>query len=166
MKKKSPILIVIILVIIAAVFAFLFVKKMNMEKGIKLAIDETWNELKNESALPDYMKMIDAKTSYEIVKIEKEENNLVVHVTVEGIDLGDKLSKVDPVEYAKFETEEEINDFLLECIEASSIFELDTVLYARKDEAGYRILYTEEFVDAMNGKVYSYTENVMMNLGK
>lgn len=123
------------------------------------AVLEVWNQTATEDT-PAYLQAIDRRTEFVLEKIEKG-NPYVLTVTVYGVDLGGKLRETDPAAMSGLESEQAINDYLTGLVEQSGETEVQTILYAWPEGDGYRIQFSDTFIDAMSGMVYSYFQDMI-----
>ena len=70
---------------------------------------------------------------------------------------------VRQVRRLQFEDIDELNDFLCTKIDNATNCNTKTEIYATKIDGKYNISFSDEFVDAMSGKIYSYSSNVLMD---
>lgn len=162
MKKKrgQGLLFAVIAIIGAALIAgeVWFFYGMFQKKQITRAVDRAWAQAVSPDD-PPYLRAIDERSHYEIEKIKKGEVYEIT-VTVRGVDLGGRLREISLEDFPKTEDEDEINDYLLDLIEEADETEVTTVLYALPEGEGYSIQFSDTFVDAMSGMVYSYTREL------
>lgn len=116
------------------------------------AIEEAWNRDLDED-MPRYLQYIDEHSDFRIEAIEKGEP-WVITVTVTGVDLAGELK---PRNFAKYDDPKDIDDYLLSLAKKADPLERTAIIYAWQSEDGYRIQFSEAFIDAMTGGVYSYT---------
>ena len=155
-KSKSMLLVVTVLVLILAVVAILwFVNQPTTEDDIRDAVAVAWNGAISEDD-PAYLKEISKRSSYEITDVE-EGDFCTVHVMVTGIDMGIELDQIPMEDFPKDEAA--INEYLVEIIGRCPQVETETVIYASYVDGKYQITFSDTFVDAMSGKIYSYYMN-------
>ena len=85
----------------------------------------------------------------------------VLTVTVYGVDLGGKLRETDPAQFPNTDDEQVLNDYLLKLLEESEYTEVQTFLYAWPEDDGYRIQFSDTFVDAMTGMLMTYAREMV-----
>lgn len=158
-KKRKNILIVLVCIVLALGTGVFFFGKKFVEKKIIKTIEMTWNNSETEDE-PEFLKEITKKSSYEIVSIE-DGDIYTVNVVVKGIDVGEKLKNLTYEDFAKVESEKEWDGYMREIIEACEIIETPAAIYAEKTKDGYEISFTDTFVDAMSGKIYSYYMDIV-----
>ncbi len=132
------------------------------EDDIKNAIDAAWGNTDTDDA-PAYLQEITRLSTYEIISIE-EDGWCTINVVVKGIDLGSKLKELSPEDYPQTEDEDVLNDYFLEIIKTCEIVETPAEIYAEPSSEGYEITFSDTFVDAMSGKVYSYYMGVLEDM--
>ena len=145
-------------VILCALVGMLISRYM-FKQTIKEAIDEEWR-LSEQEDIPEYMKEIDRKSSYRIVKIDKG-NICKVQVVVQGVDLANEMRKIPIQDLPKMADEQEINTYVIGLIEKSEMVETEANIYVEKNPKGYDVTFSDVFVDAMSGKLYTYSIEVM-----
>ena len=119
------------------------------------AIEEAWNR-DDTRKIPEYLEYLDEHSSFEIDSVIKGDGPWQVTVTVHGLDLADELERRDPKKFAPDEDPDEIDEYILSLAKKADPMERTTVIYAWPEEDGYRIRFSETFIDAMTGGVYSY----------
>ncbi len=120
----------------------------------RAAIEEAWNR-SDAGDLPEYLRYIETFSEFEVEKVETGDP-VIITVTVRGIDLGGELKKMDPAGYFGATDEASMNDYLMDLVKIARPTEVTTIVYAWPQEDGYRIEFSETFVDAMSGMVWSY----------
>lgn len=160
MKKKTIICIIglLIFLTVCTLLTVRFFKLKQLEK-INAAVFEAWKNTRTEDS-PAYLDAIDWETMYRIDDYEKG-NPGVITVTVTGVDLGAELRKVDPAIFTSDTSDEEINEYLISLVKQAEKTKVTTYLYAWQETDGIRIEFSESFVDAMSGKVYSYAKDIL-----
>lgn len=126
-------------------------------------IDTAWMSAISENQ-PEYLTKIDERSSYTIKKIEKDDKEYTISVEVDAPDLGGQLSKLDFEDLPQTKDIEELNAFLCTQIDCSSNIKTDTEIYATELDGVYKITFSDEFVDAMSGNIYSYSNNVLIDM--
>lgn len=156
-KKVKRILLITAVIIVLAVSAvgfWIYTNNASFEKDIKNSIDSAWKEADTDDA-PAFLQEITRLSSYEIISIE-EGDIYTINVVVRGIDLGSHLKELSYEDFPQADDEGALNDYLLGIIENCEIIETATVIYAEPSVEGYEISFSDAFVDAMSGKIYSY----------
>lgn len=155
-KKAKRIFLVVSVIILVIIIAGLWMHFSNafFERDIKNSIDSAWSEVNTDDA-PAFLKEITRLSSYEITSIE-EGDTYTISVIVKGIDLGSELKRLSYEDFPKPDNEDVLNDYLLAIIEKCKIIETVAVIYAESSAEGYKISFSDTFVDAMSGKIYSY----------
>jgi len=125
------------------------------ERRISRAIDAAWSQ-GTAADMPDYLRAIDDQSEYEIQKIEKG-NPMVITTVVRGIDLGSVLKDQALSDFPANQEEAVLNSYLLSLIDSAPPTRVSALIYAWEEGDGYRIQFSETFVDAMSGGVYTYT---------
>lgn len=161
MNRKVRVLLAVLALLAAAVCAFCAWRLYQdaQKEAMYQAVREVWNR-SNTADMPAYLDAIDRQTDFVLEKIEKGDP-YVLTVTVYGVDLGGRLKQIDPAEFPNTEDEWVLNDYLITLVEESEDTEVQTIIYAWPEGDGYRIQFSETFVDAMSGRVYSYLQDLM-----
>lgn len=161
-KKKAVIAgIIVIVIMVVGIFLLMSNKKLN-EGAIKRVILNDWNTLTEDDKTPVYIARIDELTEFEIIEMKYRDNIYDVLVNVEGIDLGEQLSKIDIDKFPVTVDEDELNTFLIEVISKSPKIKTKAKIQIEvinNDE--YQVRYSEEFVDSMSGFIYTYSKNMV-----
>lgn len=144
----------IVLAISIAVGLWIYFINASFKKEIKNSIEVAWSEVDTDDA-PAFLQKIALLSAYEIKSIEKGDT-CTIHVVVRGVDLGNELKELSYEDFPQTKDEDVLNDYLLEIIEKCKYIETTTVIYAEPATDGYKIYFSDAFVDAMSGKVYSY----------
>ena len=129
-------------------------QESSYEEDIKNSIISTWGEAITGDS-PLFLQEITRLSSYEITNIT-EDDIYIINVVVSGIDLGSKLKELPYEDFPPADDEDTINDYLLNIIKSCEITKTTTVIYAKPLADGYEISFSDTFVDAMSGKIYSY----------
>ena len=155
-KKLLPVILVMLIVAAAVFFAWRYYGT-NQKETLYKAINQAWQQANDENT-PEYLEYIDKHSKFRITSIEQGEP-LVLSVTVRGVDLAGELRKIDPLTFSWDMDEEDLNDYLISLVKQAGSTEVTTILYAWPEENGaYRIQFSETFIDAMSGMVYSYAQ--------
>lgn len=155
-RTKKIVLAICAMIVLATITVgvWLFVDNISFKEGIKKSIEAAWSEA-DKNDVPPFLQEITRRSSYEIISVEKGDT-CTVDVVVKGVDLGSELKAISYEELPQSEEETAINDFLLDIIENCEIVETPAVIYAKPSGESYEIVFTDTFVDAMSGKIYSY----------
>lgn len=156
-KPRYTIIISAVVILVAAIVVgiWIYSNRISPEEKISEAIAAAWDEATANDD-PNYLQEIEKVSSYEIIELEKGDY-YTVHVAVTGIDLGTELENLTQEDLP--EDEEGINALLVELISRCPQVETTTVIYAEPTEDGFDISFSDTFVDAMSGKIYSYYMN-------
>lgn len=152
MSKRFFLVLLAVAVAVSAAVGFWFFGQPSTEEQIAEAIEQTWNEAVGKDE-PAYLQEIGKRSSYEIISMEGE-NEYIIHTVVSGIDMSGELDSMSMDDIPQDEAE--INALLIEMIGRCPQVETEAQIYARKTEDGYQISFSDTFVDAMSGKIYSY----------
>ena len=154
LKKWLP---AALIAIVIAILAFLGwrVYHAHMEQTLHQAIADAWNKDWSED-MPAYLQYIDLQSDFEIDDIERGDP-WVLTVTVCGLDVGGELNKQDPMLFSEDATETEMDQYLLSLAKQAELTYKTAKIYAWPEDGSYRIQFSETFIDAMTGGVYSYT---------
>ena len=156
-KKSKKMLLIVSMIIVLAVIAvglWMYFNNASVEEDIKNSIDYAWNKADIDDA-PAFLQEITRLSSYEITSIE-EGDTYTINVVVRGIDMGSHLKELSYEDFPQADDEDALNDYLLGIIENCEIIETIAVIYAEPSAEGYEISFSDTFVDAMSGKIYSY----------
>ncbi len=161
MKKKTVIWIAVfvLLAVICGMLAWrmFYLKRMeNLSRCISTAWGETY-----EDDMPEYLKALAWESLYQLDGYEKGDP-WVLTVTVMGVDLAAELRKADLSIFTADSTEREIDAFLVSLVKQAAPTRITTYLYAWPENDGFRIEFSETFIDAMSGKVYSYAKEALL----
>ena len=161
MKKKAVIWIIAI-VVLALVCGFLVYGLWGMKQKEKLneSISQAWSKA-NDDDQPAYLDALAQESTYMLEDFQRG-NPWVLTVTVHGVDLGGALKKADLSAFTADSTEKDINDFLILLIKQAAPTKITTRIYAWPEEDGFRIEFSETFIDAMSGNVYSYAKEALL----
>ena len=154
-KQKKNIVLAVIGIIIVAIALILFgIYRNNVptEEDFLRAIDDAWNNASDPDD-PDYLLAIERVSMYEIINIESGDY-YTIHVEVTGIDIGHELNQINPNDYPQDETA--INAYLIELVKKCPKVETKCTIYATVVDDVIQITFSDTFVDAMTGKIYSY----------
>lgn len=155
MNKRTIILLTSILAAASVIVACLFLGRPTTEEQIAAAIELAWSEALRSDE-PAYLQEISRRSSYEIIGME-EGNGYIIHAIVTGIDMSAELDGM-PMEGLP-QDEEGINTLLIDMVNRSPQIETETIIYAEKVAEGFQITFSDTFVDAMSGRIYSYYSN-------
>lgn len=153
MSKRVIVPIVAIIVVAVTAVGIWFFSQPSEQELITVAIDLAWSDATREDD-PDYLKEIGKRSSYKVVSVTEENGLFVVDVLVAGVEMSAELEQLQQEDFPQ--DEQAINKYLAEVIERCPIVETETVVYATPSEDGYQITFSDDFVDAMSGKIYSY----------
>ena len=165
MKKAKKLLPPILALLILAVIVFFAwrVYSAYQKDTLYKAINQAWQQA-NDKDTPEYLKYLDKHSKFKITSIEEGEP-LVLNVTVRGVDVAGELRKIDSLAFDLDMDEEELNDYLISLAKQAGSTEVSTIIYAWPEENGtYRIQFSETFIDAMSGMVYSYVQELINEL--
>ena len=153
-KKRGVIIGITISLTVFALFlgALFWMNKDSVGKDIQSAIDSAWSETDTDDS-PAFLQEITRISSYEITDIEQGEI-YTVHVRVKGIDLGKQLKNVAFDEFPQ--EEDALNEYLIEIIQKCASVETEANIYVEMTEARNKVTFSDTFIDAMSGKIYSY----------
>lgn len=162
MKKKTVVLIIALLVV-ALFCGFLAYRLWDVKQKEKLiqCVTEAWSKTYDDDQ-PAYLEALAWETLYTLDGYEKG-NPWILHMTVMGVDLGKELKNADLSMFTQDSTEKEINDFLVSLIKKAEATKITTYIYAWPEGDSFRIEFSETFIDAMSGKVYSYAKEALLD---
>lgn len=156
MSRKIKILLALLALIGAAACAFLAwrVYDISQKETVHRIIAEAWDRSGSED-MPEYLTYIDLYSDFGIEKIEKGDP-WVVTVRVMGVDLGAELKKEDLSAFSAGTEEWEMDVWLVELVKRADLVWVDCIVYLYPEDEGYRVRFSETFVDAMSGMLLTY----------
>jgi len=157
--ERKRIKLVISVLLLTVMMTMAGCNRNTTEEAIRAAVTAQWEQSVSGEA-PDYLEAVARRSSFEIVSIEEEEL-YTVNVLVKGIDLGEALKNIDADEFPQTHDEAVLNAYLMTLIEDCPRVDTQAVIYAQAQGDGYRIYFSETFVDAMSGKIYAYSRDVL-----
>lgn len=163
--RRTVVVVLIVSIIIISLLSLAVVKHceaIRIEENIFNAINAEWSKVITADA-PAYLNAINEVSSYDIISIEEGEV-YTIKVVVDSVDLGTKLKEAPLEAFPKTQDETAINKYLLDLIDDCKRLETTTEIYAAPENSGYTIYFSDEFVDAMSGGVYSYTQDLIRDL--
>ncbi len=168
MSSKKIILFSAILVVLIAsvVTAIIIISSNSGEKPSEElinAVQTTWKSAKSDEQ-PKYLTKIDSLSSYKLKSVEKEDGQQVITAVVTSPDLKTQLSKIEYKDLPQTEDTEAINNFLCEQIEKADVIKTEATVYAVETNGEYKISFSEEFVNAMTGNLYSYSQTALTDI--
>ena len=160
-KKIIVIVLISVVILTAIVCAIIAISNKRITQQITSEIDKTWNTVATENAQPQYLKQLNELSKYTINSIDKEDSMYVIKVTVTAPDVESQLKNIDYAEVTGSETQ--IDEFLCEQVKMSQLVNTETYIYVYKTDDGYKVSFSDEFVNAMSGKMYTYSQNVYVD---
>lgn len=157
MRRRKTALICVLLILMAAALGILgwriwvTVEKQKLHQ----AIMDVWNADTPED-MPEYLQYLDRVSRFQIDSIDKGEP-WVITVTVKSPDLAAELQKEDPWQYYGEADAEAMDEYMLALARTARLTEQTATIYVWPESDGYRVQFTETFVDAMTGGIYGYT---------
>ena len=127
-------------------------------------INKKWNEVVNIENQPRYLTELNRLSQYTVNSVKKVDDVYVVKVTVSAPDLGSIMKTFDYSNLPSTENTDEINSFLCEQLKFAEIIKTETYIHAYKIDDTYQILFSDEFVDAMCGKLYTYAQSSFVDM--
>lgn len=165
-KRNIPILagVLIFFAVITAILVLtLGVNGKKPDAKLTSAVDAAWDNAKTENQ-PEFLTKIDELSSFKLTKVQKEDGRYIIKATVTAPDLSEKLSKLEQSELPQNNNPEELNKFLCKQLEDTKIKNTDSIIYAFIENGEYHITFSEEFVDAMSGNLYSFSKKAYMEI--
>ena len=163
--RRNKVFLTVILIIIAATLLGLLGWRLWVtvtRQNLHQAIVDVWNEDSSED-MPEYLQYLDRVARFQIEHIEKGEP-WVVTVTVKCPDLAAELQKEDPWQYYGEADMDAMDEYMLAVAKSAKIAERTATVYVWPEEDGYRVRFTETFVDAMTGGIYGYTMTLIEDI--
>lgn len=158
-RKKFLIVAIPLFVVIISIIISCLVLNTKLKQELTVAIDSTWNSSKSDEQ-PNYLSKIDELSSYKINSTKKNDDGYIITVTVTAPDLSTKLSQLDHSDLPQKNNKQEIDRFLQKQVEGAEIKDTEAIIYAHKINDEYYITFSDEFADAMSGKLYSYSKKI------
>ncbi len=161
--KHKTLLIAIAIVALIVLFILLF-NGIKTKKEISTAINNTWNEIVNIENQPQYLMELNDLSQYTVKSVKKVDGVYVVKATVSAPDLGAIMKTFDYNKLPNTENADEINSFLCEQLKTAEIVKTKAYIHAYKVDDTYQISFSDEFVDAMCGKLYTYAQSSFVDM--
>lgn len=164
-KKRRSVLIVLLAVLLPAVLSGLLIWQVYRAQRIEIAqqvIRTAWERSLSEDQ-PEYLQHIEMYSDFSVEKVEKG-NPWVVTVRVQGVDLAGQMQNVDPAKFSADTMPEELDQYLVSQVKKSRTVDVECFVYLYKEGDGFRVQFTETFVDAMSGMVLSYARETVQEV--
>ena len=164
-KKRRSVLIVLLAVLLPAVLSGLLIWRVSRAQRIEIAqqvIRTAWERSLSEDQ-PEYLQHIEMYSDFSVEKVEKG-NPWVVTVRVQGVDLAGQVQKLDPDKFSADILPEELDQYLVSQVKKARTVDVECFVYLYKDGDGFRVKFTETFVDAMSGMVLSYARETVQEV--
>ena len=159
-KKNRKILIVAFCsLLILSLVAGVGIRRQVFERNIRNAIDKAWKDGSTDD-VPVFLQEIDKKSAYEIVSIVKGDI-YTINVVVKGIDLRREMNSRLFEDFLSLMDDDVWDNYICELIEKCEYVETETIIYVTPLENEYNVFFSDTFVDAMSGKIYSYCMDVI-----
>ena len=170
LKKQS---VCILLIILSFLFIscssadLLITQKQDSDKKKVLTFDDACRIVNDnwktstavDGEMPEFLVHIDSIAEFEILSMTTKDDSLLLQAKVSAPDVGASLSQIDL--FSLDPNSVDIDALLKNAVVNSSIktevYEIE-IIY-ENDE--YKVLYSEEFVDAMHGWIISYSQNAL-----
>ena len=164
MSRKKRIILAVVAIVAAALCGILAwrVYQVNRLETVHRVIREAWDREQPED-MPEYLQYLDMYSDFSIEKIEKGDP-WVVTVRVRGVDLAEQLRNTDPELFDGDTPEWKLDQYLKELVIRADIVYVDCFVYLFPEEEGYRVRFTETFVDAMSGMTLTYAREMVEDL--
>ena len=138
------------------------VYQVNRLETVHRVIQEAWDRGQPED-MPDYLQYLDMYSNFSIEKIEKGDP-WVITVRVQGVDLAEQLRNTDPALFAGDTAEWKLDQYLTDLVIRADLVYVDCFVYLFPEEEGFRVRFTETFVDAMSGMTLTYAREMVEEL--
>ena len=160
MKRSIKILLAILILIVVAFGIFLAwrVYEINRLESIHRVIQEAWDRSKSDD-MPEYLQYIDLYSDFGLEKIEKGDP-WVITLQVWGVDLAQQMRNMDPARFSAGTEERKLDDYLVSLVKKADVTCVECIVYMYPEEDGFRVQFTETFVDAMSGMVLTYAREM------
>lgn len=162
-SKKKIIHIVLFLIVIILVILAVIIFLNKPSRALISAVDSSWSTTKLESQ-PEYIVKLDQLSSYKLNSVKHQDGKDIIKVTITAPDLCSQLLSLDPSELPQAKDDVEINAFLCEQVEKAELKQTTTFIYAYKDNGEYHITFSADFVDAMSGNLYTYSQTALIEI--
>lgn len=163
-KKIIVIVLSVILIIIITFILFTSINNKRLSTEIANIINKKWGEAVNVENQPRYLAELNSLSRYDVNSVKEVDGVYVVKTTVSAPDLGSVMKRFDYNNLPHTENAVEINDFLCEQLRAAEIVKTEAYIYAYKEGDTYQISFSDEFVDAMCGKLHTYAQSAFVDM--
>lgn len=160
-KTKIAVAILVILILLAMVLGGMLIWRVieiNRQVKIHQVIQDAWDQSESED-MPEYLNYIDMYSNFSVEKIEKGEP-WVITIRVQGVDLAEQLRNADLTQFSEDTQPWEMDQYLISLVTKADIVYVDCYVYLYPEGDGFRVQFTETFVDAMSGMVLSYAREM------
>lgn len=171
MVKLTKNSVIVITVVIAAIclltISLIFVlnnkNDSSIDESLIDSIDKKWSSAKSDNQ-PKYLTEIDKKSSYEIKSVKKDGDFYTIKAIITAPDLGDQLLKLGYETLPNTDDTNEIDEFLCEQLEMAENKQTEAYIYAEFFDEKYNISFSDDFVNAMSGNLYSYSQKSLIDM--
>ncbi len=160
MKQKTKMILAVLALIVVAFGIFLGwrIYEVNRLESIHRVIQEAWDQPQSDD-MPEYLKYIDMYSDFSIEKIEKGDP-WVITIRVMGVDLAEQMRNIDPALFSADMEEWELDTYLVSLVKKADLIYVDCFVYLYPQDDGFRVQFTETFVDAMSGMTLTYAREM------
>lgn len=139
------------------VFYSVETQPVDVKKMIPDALALAWSEAEREDD-PAYLKKLAEVAEYSIDSISEDGGRFVITATVTCPNLGERLMNISYADLPENKDAGSINAYLCGLIDGLEAEKTTAVAYAEWSGDRLNVSFSDEFVDAMCGKVYSYAK--------
>ena len=160
MKPVTKIILAVLLLIALACCIFLVwrIYEINRLEKFHRIIQEAWEQSETED-MPEYLQYIDMYSDFSIEKI-KRGDPWVITLRVQGVDLAEQLRNTDPEMFSADTEEWKLDQYLISLVQKADLIYVDSFVYLYPEGDGFRVQFTESFVDAMSGMALTYAREM------
>lgn len=153
-----------IVILVLTVFLCFLVGCSNLNKNITSEINSAWENSGEEYDADSFMKSFDDYSSFTIDNIEETEKDcFIVTCSVTSPDVLERLKSYQN-EITEIQSEDVMNKEIIEIINNSELKTTQQNVTVFKTDNGYKVEFSEGFIDAMYGYSYIYCRNEMNNM--
>ena len=166
-KKTILALISSAFLLIAATVILVSCDWFNTEEPIDVQVHNALQEVLNVALSGDentdgFLTETESRNGFEVLSCEETDIGVSVTVKVYSPDLYAVAKEID--EHYIFETEEELQNAIIEGIGKAQIIEQEITMEFIKTEAGYEPVITMEFIDAYYGGVIKLIDDALSKM--
>lgn len=135
---------------------------VNIEELINEAFSLALSEMVSDDD-PIYLKKLAEISECKIESISEENSRYVIKTIIYSPNLGEKLMNLNYSDLPTDTNEKAINTYICELIDNLECVETEAYAYAEWSGERVTVSFTDEFADAVCGKLYSYAKNALID---